>query len=154
MAFAVTKWAKSPDPRPADFSALGWGYGAQAPWQWLVKTTGALGLYTALNSGVLVVSTIQTPSDTRWQSAVIPPDSLEVDFGIKGENFPFGGPPTCTISMGRAILVPGELDAAASNEYTYPFALQVFTMQTTTQGGAPFAQIPNPITIEPVKWNV
>lgn len=73
---------------------------------------------------------------------------------IKGANFPFGPPPQFTISMGMAIIVPGELDAAASNEYTYPFALQIFTMETTTQSGSPFDQIPNPITIEPVKWNV
>jgi len=154
MAFKVSKWPYSPDPRKPDFSALGWAFGAYAPWQWEVRTTGALGLYVALNDGVKVTSTIQLPEDTRWQSVVIPPHDLEVDMAIKGSNVPIGPVPQFTISIGMAILVPGELDVGAGVNILRPFALQVFTMGAAEQGGSPFADVPNPITITPLKWNV
>ncbi len=153
MPFAVTQWANEPDPRKPDFNLFGWDHGQLPPFRWLMTTTNATGIWAIFNDGVLVEATNELPEDTVFENVDTLSDSITVLMSSKGTQLPVGPGAGITKSIG-IILREGGVDRwSGGNEKLYPTAIAVWSGIVLAEDSPSDGDVPDPMTITPVKWN-
>ncbi len=154
MPFAVSQWPYSPDPRTSDFNIFGWDFGQVPSWQWTVSTTGALWPYLALNDGVAVVATSFGRAFCFYNLVDTLPDNVVLVLTQVGTEALAGSSPPRTMSMD--ILTFGSTTPTSTGAIarTFPTAIQEHGPFTMVSSPIPATWFPNPLTIEPRKWNV
>ncbi len=153
MPFAVTQWALSPDPRPADYIVFGWDFGQMSPWQWILSTTGATGDLAVFNAGVLCVNIGNGPGFGDFAPVDPLPTGLALIFFITGTQLPAGGPPTFTNHINLQLFDVTLLLYDGDLRQTYPTAIQVQTPIIMNEFDTSRGTLPNPMKITPAKWN-
>ncbi len=153
MPFEVTNWPYSPDPRSALFGGVGWDFGAVPPWSWIISTTNATAPWTALNSGILVMSTFDDFVQTDWGGSDVPP-SVAATVTRKSDQPPINPPNSLELSV-RLLSDPPGREASGVQEFIYPFAVAVFGgfAMIDVATGLPDPNLPDPIQITPAIWN-
>ena len=154
MAFAVTQWPKSPDPRAPDFNLYGFNVGQLPPWTWILSTTNATGIWSIFNAGVVMRPTIELPEDTRFDNVDTLPDDITVIVSSKGQQLPVGPGAGITKSIG-IILLEGLVDRwSGGKEWLYPDAIRVFGGIDMAEDSPSAGDVPDPMALTPSKWNV
>jgi len=154
MPFAVAKWPSHSDPRTSIFGGVGWAFGAVPPWTWIVSTTGASGPWAAFNAGIVCKSTFDDFNQTDWAGEDFGPSTLAT-VTRKSTQPPFNPPDSLELSL-TAVSVALPRDAAAVQEFIYPFAVAVFDGFIMIDGatGLPDVNFPNPVKITPAIWSL
>lgn len=153
MPFAVSKWPYSPDPRTGIFGGHGWDDVDVPPWVWLMKTSGATGPWTSLNTGIPTKVFFESPFFVGYSGASV---DLSVQTQVHITTFepplPSGNtirifPQVVEVSTGRG--------SNALREFVYPQGIQVFGSFVMVDAGTgiPDPDFPNPVTITPQIWN-
>lgn len=153
MPFAVTQFALSPDPRPVNYITFGWDFGQMSPWKWILSTTGATGTLDVFNAGVKCHNVFASPGTGIFVVDDVLPDDLALIFNISTTQIPAGGPPTFTVGIDLQFFWLTTLLYNAQLRQTYPTAIQVQAPITTTEFDTSRGTFPNPLQIEPAKWN-
>ncbi len=153
MAFAVSKWPYTPDPRQASFDNLGWDYGEVPPWQWVLQTTGATGVYAIFNAGVMLEPFAALATETLWREVIALPDTLTVILSSLSILPPAGGPPLVSKRLFLRILSGGFTKAQDTLDALFPTAIAVQTPFDMVVVSPPVGTIPNKMELTPAKWN-
>lgn len=150
MAWGVTKWGYSPDPRPPDFASTGFAFGALPPYRWTMLTSGALAPYLALNLGVTWTRASDSINSAVYLPVVPIPDVTDPILNFAGTNAPVGG---FTIEWFLEFFGSGDPSATRGTiTELYPDAIEERSFAMVNLfGGPPF--FPNPLVITPHKWN-
>ena len=151
MAFGVSQWGYSPDPRGPDYALTGFDFGQLPPWRWMMTTTGALAPYEILNTGLVWQRNANDVKSASFVPIVPTPGITDAFLSLRGTALPSGG---ITMEWFCSFFTTGHPSATEGfiNEL-YPLALKTrsFTMLNT---GLPPPLIPNPLVITPRKWNL
>lgn len=153
MAFGVRQWPEPPDPRGSFFSFEGWNWGQVAPWQWVLNTNDATGLWSFLNDGFVIPSTFDNGVTTTWFANVPASGGTDVSLAKFGTPTPVGIPPR-TIQLTLSVFRPGPtLIGQGVLTFVFPDAIRVFGPLAMLSGGLPIPDLPNGITITPAIWD-
>lgn len=153
MAFAVRQWPDAPDPRSSHFSFAGWDWGKVPPFQFVLTSTNATGIYAWLNDGLVLANTFDDGLSTQW-SAIVPGFDFTLAVLSKVGTESPAGAPTRTITF--TLIIIGQapvLDATAGENLTFPDAIRVFGPWVLSNTGGPIAEVPDGITLTPAKWD-
>ncbi len=153
MAFQVTKWPYSPDPRFSNFNFPGWDFGQVPPWKWIVSTTGATGPEAIYNDGVLLEPADLTPASTRWDAVASLLFDQDTALKILGTELPTGPGPGITKTFELTLFENMLENWQGIITRLYPTAIQVHGGFNMVKTGTPVGTIPNPMFITPVIWN-
>lgn len=153
MAFAVSQWPYSPDPRTALFSAQGWAFGAVAPWVWLLTSPGATGAYADLVSGVICKPLSDLGSFTRWEG--FSNTGLGTQYQFDKTWRPAAGETDTSLDFALNFYNIGRPDAGGNSSAVWPEAIQVLgpIEMLTSPGGDPIPELPNGVSLTPAVWN-
>lgn len=154
MAFGVSQWPYTPDPRLSDFAIIGWGEGQVPPWAWIISTTGATGIYEPYNSGVAVRNTIRTPTLGEFFQDSDLPGNVNVRWTTTGTQAVAPGPPPFTMDMLLKIQVLTVTVWVAQIRALYPTAIAVQGPFVKLAGGTPGGTIPNDMFCTPAPWDI
>lgn len=153
MAFAVSQWPYTPDPRTAQFDNLGWDFGQVPPWQWVLSTTGATGVYAPFNAGVMLEPFAVLAIETVWRQVIALPDNMSVRLSSLSTLPPAGGPPLVSKTLNIKIQEFGFTKAEGTITALFPTVLAVQTPFNMGVSQPPVGTIPNPMKLTPAKWN-
>lgn len=154
MAFAVSQWPYSPDPRTALFSAQGWAFGAVAPWAWLLTSPGATGAYADLVEGVIVKPSEDLGFYTRWEG--FSDTGLGTQYQFDKTSRGNVGNEEVSLDFALSFFNISEPNAGGNASAVWPEAISVLGPweMLTTPGGNPIPDIPNGVSLTPAVWDV
>jgi len=153
MAYGVSQWPYSPDPRGPDFAIKGWDFGQVPPYRWTVKTTDALYPYDIFNQGVRIEPWYDSPSLSLYRPVDTLPLGITCEMSIFGSQIPIGGGAGTTIQIFLVIGAAGVDPVNGVIRMLWPTAIKKHGPIDMTSMGLPSEEFPNPATITPRKWN-
>jgi len=153
MPFAVRQWPVRPDPRSAAFAIDGWDFGQVPPFSWLLSTTGATGIWSFLNDGIVLRNTFASPSFSAYVPVIPPPFFIVTTLNINGFQTPQVGPPVHTIHFSFGLFVETSHAFQCDLRLLFPTAIQVQGPITAVFVGPSDGTIPNPLFLTPRIWD-
>ena len=153
MAYGVSQWPYSPDPRLPSFDLIGFNFGQVPPWAWRLSTTNATGLAAPFNGeGVIVKPFTILPQQVSFSNVDGLPDDVSVTTNHSG--FPIPVPPGPGTQFHSVIIWQGVLpEFSASFGMLWPVAIQARAYPTMQKVGSGTGTMPDPLVATPVKWN-
>lgn len=154
MAYAVTQWPYSPDPRLPDFDLIGWDFGQVPPWAWRLHTTNATGLAEPFNGdGVIVKPFTILPQQVSFSNVDELPALVTVTTNHSGFPEPVvPGPNTMFLSV--IVWQDDEPEFSASFGLLYPTAIVERNWPVMLKVGIGVGTMPDPLVMTPAKWNL
>lgn len=153
MPFAVAQWPHRPDPRSTAFAINGWNVGQVPPFSWTLATTGATGIWSFLNGGVLLRNTFASMSFSNYAPIIPPPFFITIQLTIDGFQIPQAGPPVHTIDQILALGVETSAAFTGRQRLLFPVAIAVQGPITMVEDSPSDGTIPNPVTLTPAIWS-
>ncbi len=153
MAFGVTGWGYSPDPRKPDYIVHGWDAGRIPAWKYDLASTGATGDLAVFNDGVRFHNITNTPGGGTFEVDEPMPDDLFTALVFLTFQKPNPVPPFWTVQIQISIRHLFQPVYNANFQQLYPVALSVQGPIPMDEIDTTFGTIPNPMTLTPVKWN-
>lgn len=153
MPFAVRQWPAFPDPRSPAFAIDGWNFGQVPPFSWTVATTGATGIYSFLNAGLLMRNSFASPSFSDYDSLIPPPFHVTLVFTILGFQAIQPLPVPHTIRFRVQVFRETSLNFQGDIHSVFPTAIQVHGPMPMVEIVPSEGTIPNPLTFRPEIWS-
>jgi len=153
MPFAVRQWPASPDPRSPAFAIDGWDFGQVPPFTWIMATTGATGIYTFLNDGLLLRNSFASPGSSFYEPIIPPPFFVVPSLVITGFQSQQVGPPPWTISFDVLIVVETTTAFTGQLRQLFPTAIQVQSPMAMVVVSPTDGTIPNAVSFTPAIWD-
>jgi hypothetical protein len=153
MAYAVSQWPYSPDPRQPDFDLIGYAFGQVPPWGWRLSTTNATGIAEPFNgAGVICKPFTVLPQQVSFSNVDSLPDDVSVTMNHSG--FPEPVPPGPNTQFHSFIVWQGVLPQfSASFGLLWPTAILARSFPVATKVGIATGTMPDPLLATPVKWD-